>query len=216
MKKYRYTVFDLDGTLLDTAEDLADSVNFGLSQLSMPLRSLEEIKLFVGNGVANLIQRAVPEHTGDDEYNKVFSLFREHYAKNMSNKTAPFPGILEVLRKLRDLNVGVCIASNKYQRGVEELCVQFFPGLYTAALGEREGIKRKPDPSIVITAMEEMGSDRDNTLYIGDSEVDGQTAANAGISFVGVSWGLRPAQLLYESGAIAVVDTAEQLLGYFL
>jgi len=215
IKKYRYAIFDLDGTLLDTAEDLADSVNYALFNASLKLRSLEEVKKFVGNGVENLIRRAVPEKTSEKVFRDVFANFSEHYKKNMFNKTAPFPGTVDLLTELRNRGVGISIASNKFQQGVEELCLLFFPGLYATALGERDGITRKPDPSIVLTAIEEMSGEKEQTIYIGDSEVDGQTAKNAGVDFIGVSWGLRSKELLFESGALTVVDKADQLLDYF-
>lgn len=215
MELYRYVVFDLDGTLLDTAEDLADSVNFALEQASLPLRSLDEIKRFVGNGVENLVRRASGENISEQAFQRVLSDFRTHYAKNLSNKTAPFPGVIQLLHQLHEKGVCIAIASNKYQRGVEELCELYFPGLYNIALGEREGVLRKPDPSIIFTAIKEMGGNNSQTLYIGDSEVDGETAKNAGIDFIGVSWGLRPKSLLFESGAKQVVDTAELLAAYF-
>jgi len=215
MKPYKYAVFDLDGTILDTAEDLADSVNHALLLHGFPLRSLDEVKLFIGNGVSNLISRAVPEGITDQQFSDVFSAFRNHYATNMINKTAPFPGIKELLLELKKREVKVSIASNKYQKGVEELCERYFPGLYTAAFGEREGVKRKPDPSIIFSAMERMGANAKETIYIGDSEVDSETAKNAGIDFIGVSWGLRPKSLLIDSGAVTVVDNTEQLLEFF-
>jgi len=216
IKNYKYAIFDLDGTLLDTAEDLADSVNFALAKASLETRSLEDVKRFVGNGVANLIRRSLPENTSEEIFRGVFEDFKQHYEGNMSNKTLPFDGIAELLKELCERGVGISVASNKYQQGVEYLCELFFHGLYSAALGEREGITRKPDPSIVLTAISEMGGKKEQTVYIGDSEVDGQTAKNAGVDFIGVSWGLRAVELLYESGALTVVDSPEQLLEYFI
>lgn len=216
MKRYKYVIFDLDGTLLDTAQDLADSVNFALEKAGLPLRSLDEIKLFVGNGVENLVRRAVGQDPTEPEFLKVLSDFKQHYAHNIANKTAPFPGVCDLLQQLRRRGIDVAVASNKYQHGVEELCELYFPGLYTIALGEREGVLRKPDPSVVFTAIEEMQGSRPDTVYIGDSEVDGETAHNAGVDFIGVSWGLRPVHMLHESGALEVVDKADQLLKFFI
>jgi len=216
MKQYKYAIFDLDGTLLDTAEDLADSVNYALSLSGFPTRTLDEVKLFVGNGIANLISRAVPEDINEETIGKVLADFRIHYAGNIANKTKPFDGIIELLEYLKETSIKVAISSNKYQEGVEELCEQYFNGLYTAAFGERQGIPRKPDPGIVFSAISDLDATIEETLYIGDSEVDGQTAKNAGVDFVGVSWGLRPVELLYESGAITVVDNPSQLAAFFL
>lgn len=215
MKQYKYAIFDLDGTLLDTAEDLADSVNYALALHSYPVRTLEEIKLFIGNGVANLISRALPDGISEDKKEKVLADFRLHYADNMANKTKPFDGILSLLTLLKEKNIGVAVSSNKYQKGVEELCERYFPRLYSMALGERVGVERKPNPAIVFSALEELAASPDETIYIGDSEVDGETAKNAGITFVGVSWGLRPTTLLYEAGAITVVDRPEELEVFF-
>ena len=212
---YRYAIFDLDGTLLDTAQDLADSVNHALELSQYPLRSLDEIKSFVGNGVANLVSLAVPEGTSEPNIGKVLSDFRLHYASNMDNLTKPFPGIIPLLQQLKDAAITVSISSNKFQEGVELLCEKHFPNLYVAAFGEREGIARKPDPAIVYTALQVLDAKPKETLYIGDSEVDAQTAKNAGIDFVGVSWGLRPAQLLRANGALEVVESPHQLAALF-
>ncbi|MCL1829797.1 MAG: HAD-IA family hydrolase [Oscillospiraceae bacterium] len=215
MKQYMYAIFDLDGTLLDTAEDLADSVNHALTLSNLNQRTLEEIKRFVGNGIANLISLSVGNDVSEDTYQKVLSDFKQHYASNIANKTKPFDGIIELLTALKEHSVSVAVSSNKYQAGVEELCELYFKDLYTAAFGERPNVPRKPDPSIVYTAIRQLGASSDLTLYIGDSEVDGQTAKNAGIDFVGVSWGLRPIELLIESGAMAIVDRPEHLLAFF-
>lgn len=215
MKIYKNVIFDLDGTLLDTAEDLADSVNFALASSCMKARSLEEIKLFVGNGVANLISLSVPAGTSDTARERVFSDFKLHYAGNIANKTKPFDGIIELLELLKVHSIGVAISSNKYQEGVNDLCERYFKGLYTVAFGERQGIARKPDPSIVFTAIDILLAKAEETLYIGDSEVDGQTAKNAGIDFLGVSWGLRPVELLIESGAIAIANAPKDIVRFF-
>lgn len=215
MKTYRYAIFDLDGTLLDTSEDLADSVNHALAVFGLKPRTLEEVKQFIGNGVANLISLSAGSGADSSLKEKVLGEFRLHYADNMANKTKPFDGIIPLLETLKQLGVGVAVSSNKFQQGVEELCMKYFPGLYTAAFGEREGIARKPDPAIVFTALGSLGAKPEETLYIGDSEVDGETAKNAGIDFVGVSWGLRPVELLLKSGAEFIVDNPGELRVFF-
>lgn len=215
MKPYRYAIFDLDGTLLNTADDLADSVNFALQESGFPERSLDEIKRFIGNGVERLVRLSLGKNTSEDQFQAVFSAFRAHYAQNMNNKTGPYPGIVDLLRALTEKGVGISVASNKYQKGVEQLCGIYFQNLYTLALGEREGIARKPDPSIVFAALRAMHAKKEQTLYIGDSEVDGETAKNAGVDFLGVSWGLRKKKILTDGGAIGVADAAAEILRYF-
>lgn len=184
-------IFDLDGTLLDTLEDLKDAVNATLTKFGYPLRSLEEVRRFVGNGAKVLIQLAVPENTNPEP---VYAAFREYYQKNCQVKTAPYPGIAEVLATL---DVPVAIVSNKPDSAVKSLCAQYFPGIY--ALGESAECPRKPAPDMVFKAMRDIGVG--NCIYVGDSEVDVATARNVGIPCLSVTWGFRNQDELLEAGA---------------
>lgn len=184
-------IFDLDGTLLDTLEDLKDAVNVALAQFGYPQRSLEEIRRFVGNGAKALIERAVP---ADADPEPVFAVFREYYQKNCQTKTAPYAGIVEVLAQL---DMPVAIVSNKPDGAVKALCGAYFPGIY--ALGESVGCPRKPAPDMVYKAMDAIGADR--CIYVGDSEVDVATARNAGVPCLSVLWGFRDKEELLQAGA---------------
>lgn len=215
MKQYSAAIFDLDGTLLNTVDDLADSVNHALAKAGYPLRTIAKITAFVGDGVEMLIRRAVPDGTSDEDVRLTLADFSRHYGENMENKTAPYPGVPDMLRQLKALGIPVSIASNKFQAGVAQLAEKYFTGLYTAALGERADVPRKPDSAIIFAALGAMGASVDDALYIGDSDVDAATAKNAGVDFVGVGWGLRDAELLRRCGAICVVDEADELLRFF-
>jgi len=207
--KFDGVIFDLDGTLLDTLRDLCDSTNHALASFGFPRRSLEEIRSFVGNGIGNLVARSLPENTDAKTFEKVLSVFKEHYAKNSRNKTAPYPGIAELLEDLKREGVKTAVVSNKADFAVQTLVDDFFPGLVTVAIGELSGVARKPDPATTLLAMEKMGTC--NVVYVGDSEVDVETAKNANISGIFVDWGFRSEKQLRESGAETVVHSAKEL-----
>lgn len=210
--KYNTVIFDLDGTLLNTLEDLGDSVNFALKSFGYPTRTYEEIRSFVGNGVKDLVTKAVPNGTDEDTILKCLQVFKDHYKTNMQNKTAPYNGIMNLLEELNSRGIKLGIVSNKYDFGVKNLNKYYFKDLIPVAIGEREGIRKKPAPDTVLTAMKELGSQRETSLYVGDSGSDMITAQNAGIKSIGVTWGFRDADSLRESGADFLVDSPEQLL----
>lgn len=210
--KYNTVIFDLDGTLLNTLEDLGDSVNFALKSFGYPTRTYEEVRSFVGNGVKDLVTKAVPNGTDEDTILKCLQVFKDHYKTNMQNKTAPYNGIMNLLEELNSRGIKLGIVSNKYDFGVKNLNKYYFKDLIPVAIGEREGIRKKPAPDTVLTAMKELGSQRETSLYVGDSGSDMITAQNAGIKSIGVTWGFRDADSLRESGADFLVDSPEQLL----
>lgn len=210
--KYNTVIFDLDGTLLNTLEDLGDSVNFALKSFGYPTRTYEEVRSFVGNGVKDLVTKAVPNGTDEDTILKCLQVFKDHYKTNMQNKTAPYNGIMNLLEELNSRGIKLGIVSNKYDFGVKNLNKYYFKDLIPVAIGEREGIRKKPAPDTVLTAMKELGSQRETSLYVGDSGSDMITAQNAGMKSIGVTWGFRDADSLRESGADFLVDSPEQLL----
>lgn len=210
--KYNTVIFDLDGTLLNTLEDLGDSVNFALKSFGYPTRTYEEVRSFVGNGIKDLITKAVPNGTDEDTILKCLQVFKDHYKTNMRNKTAPYNGIMNLLEELNSRGIKLGIVSNKYDFGVKNLNKYYFKDLIPVAIGEREGIRKKPAPDTVLTAMKELGSQRETSLYVGDSGSDMITAQNAGMKSIGVTWGFRDADSLRESGADFLVDSPEQLL----
>lgn len=210
--KYRLAIFDLDGTILDTLEDLTDSTNYALRTNNLPARTLDEIRTFVGNGIRNLIEKAVPEGTDADITEKVFREFGEHYKVHCLDKTKPYEGILQCIRSIREAGMMTAVVSNKADYAVRELCEKIFPGLYDIAVGEKQGVRRKPYPDSVVSVLDSLSADREEAVYIGDSEVDIQTALNAGIDEIAVSWGFRKKEFLKEQGAEIVTDSPEELL----
>lgn len=209
--KYDTVIFDLDGTLLDTLQDLADSVNYALAACAFPPRSPEEVRAFVGNGVAKLIARAVPDGTPDSGCIKCLEFFRAHYVLNMENKTTSYPGIKPLLEKLNQEGRKLAIVSNKFDGAVKGLAQTYFPGLISVAIGECAGVAKKPAPDTVHKALKELDSDVSRAIYVGDSDVDLETAENALLPCVGVTWGFRGREFLLEHGAKHIAENADEL-----
>ena len=209
----RYAIFDLDGTLLDTLDDLTDSMNYMLGKHNFPLRTRDEVRNFVGNGVRKLVERAVPpEYKADDEFiDKFYNDFSLYYNSHSDVKTSPYPGTLDMLDKLLENGFDIAIVSNKIDSAVKSLSAKFFGGRIRSAIGEKPSIRHKPEPDMVFMAMEEMGADKENSIYIGDSEVDIQTAKNAGIPCISVLWGFKDRNFLEDSGATTIVESMEEL-----
>lgn len=201
-------IFDLDGTLLDTLDDLMDGVNHALTEFGFPTRSREEIRAFVGNGAARLIRLAVPEGA---DWEPVFACFQSYYREHCQIKTRPYDGIPEALEIL-SRNYPLAIVSNKPDAAVKTLCAQYFPGIY--ARGESADCPRKPAPNMVYKAMEAIGANR--CIYVGDSEVDVLTSANAGVPCLSVLWGFRDAQEIggthYCSSPAELVTALEKMI----
>lgn len=212
--KYDTVIFDLDGTLLDTLEDLTCSVNHALHLYSDIQRSIEEVRGFVGNGVRMLMIRALPGGEANPHFEEAFAAFRRHYAVHCRDHTRPYPQIAELLTLLSARGVRMAIVSNKSDREVKELNRTFFSGLVPAALGEREGVRRKPEPDSLLQAMKELGSVPEHTLYVGDSEVDVLTAANAGVDCMAVTWGFRDEGHLRRSGAVRFIHAPLELMTF--
>ena len=179
--KYKAIIFDLDGTLTDTLEDLFLSVNHALRSCSLPERSLDEVRRFVGNGVRKLVERSVPENTDSTLLEKCFEAFRSHYVIHCQDHTCLYPGIAYLLTALHAKGYKMAVVSNKLQAGVDELAASFFGGVIDVAIGERSGIPRKPAPDMVLAALKELGVEPSEAIYVGDSDVDLQTAANSGL-----------------------------------
>ena len=208
---YTTVIFDLDGTLLDTLSDLHASVNFALRELSFPERSLDEIRRFIGNGVVKLIERSVPAGTDKQTEADCLAVFRKHYLEHMTDNTAPYEGITDLLGKLREQGIKTAVVSNKLHSAVVGLCDDYFPDLLDCALGVSDESERKPAPKNVFRTLSILGSEKDKTFYVGDSEVDVQTAKNAALECIGVTWGFRDRDELLSAGADLVVDTAQEL-----
>lgn len=210
--KYKLIIFDLDGTVLDTLDDLMNSVNYALRKNSLPERSREEVRAFVGNGIRLLIERAVPGGTGIGTTDKVFADFKEHYAVHSCDNTRPYEGINELLTVLNEKGIKTAVVSNKADFAVQTLSERYFAGLFAVSVGERENIARKPAPDSVNAVIEMLGADKKSSVYVGDSEVDIETALNAGIPCISVDWGFRSRAQLQEKGAATIVSSADELL----
>lgn len=213
MPAYKTVVFDLDGTLLDTLEDLMLSTNAALAAHGMPAHPLEHVRRFVGNGIALLIHRAVPAGTPADVEAAVLEDFKRHYGAHCEDHTGPYAGVPEMLARLRAAGLALAVVSNKADFAVQELVARQFPGTFDAVLGENEaaGISKKPAPAMVEAALARMGRGRDGLVYVGDSEVDIQTAANASCPCLSVTWGFRSPDELLRDGATTLVDTPDEL-----
>jgi len=210
--KYNTVIFDLDGTLLNTLDDLKDSLNYALAMHGYGEKTLEEVKSFVGNGVRKLVQRALPANTPEEEIQKCLADFKEHYKSNMQNKTRPYDGIMELLSELKNNNYSLAIVSNKFDAAVKDLAKDYFDNIIDVAIGESASVKRKPAPDSVYAAINELGSDIKKAIFVGDSETDVQTAKNAGLPCVGVTWGFRTREVLIREGADYIIDTPKELL----
>ena len=208
-------VFDMDGTILNTLDDLMDSTNFALKNNGLKERSLEEIRFFVGNGIQKLIERAVPQGTSKEVFEKVFADFKSHYKIHCADKTSYYDGIPSVVQTLRKMGVKTAVVSNKADFAVQELVEVYFRGLFDVALGEKTGVSKKPSPDMVNAALSVLGVEKESAFYIGDSDVDFETAKNSSLDFIGVSWGFRGRKFLENLGAKNIIDSPEELLNFF-
>ena len=214
MKKL--VIFDLDGTLLDTIADLAESANYALKQLGYPTHDVETIRTFVGNGINKLLERALPSHEQTEEnVIRMRSHFVPYYDVHNADLSSPYPGIVNLLEDLQAKGIQIAVASNKYQAATVKLVKQYFPNIdFVEILGQREGINVKPDPSIVFDILQKANLSKENVLYVGDSGVDMQTAINAEVDAIGVTWGFRPRAELESFQPMGLIDKAEDLLEF--
>lgn len=211
LKNYDTILWDLDGTLLYTLDDLADAVNAALSEFGLPERSTEEVKGFVGNGVRKLMERAVPRGAEHTQFAKIFDYFRNYYGEHCNEKTKPFSGIPELLRRLQAEGWRMAVVSNKIDSAVQDLVRLYFAGTISAAVGDNAERRKKPEPDNVIYACEQLGSDLSRSVFIGDSHVDVMTANNAAMPMVIVDWGYRSREQLIADGAENIVSSVDEL-----
>ena len=210
--KYNTYIFDLDGTLLSTLGDLAASCNYALRSCGMPERSLDEVRQFVGNGVKMLMIRAVPGGEENADFEKAYATFREHYMHHNHDTTAPYPGIMDMLKRLSEGGAKLAVVSNKFYAATQELVAHFFGDYVKVAIGEREQIRKKPAPDTVIEALRQLGADANSAVYIGDSDVDIDTARAAGMPCISVLWGFRDKDFLIQHGAETLVESPEEIV----
>ncbi len=216
MMKYKAAIFDLDGTILDTLEDLKNSVNFALKENGLPERTLSEVRAFVGNGIRLLIERAVPENADLKLVDEVFSCFKEHYGKHSADNTKPYNGVTDLLSELKAKGVKIAVVSNKANFAVQTLVSQYFPQLFDYSVGEKDGIRRKPYPDSVLTVLDEFKCKKNDAIYIGDSEVDVETSRNAGMDCIAVTWGFRDEELLKSLTPEYIVSDTNEILKIIL
>lgn len=213
---YRAVIFDLDGTLLDTLEDLQLATNHALGACGLPPRSRDEVRRFVGNGYRQLFRLAVPEGTSDELQERALAIFGSYYLAHARDHTAPYPGIPELLARLRARGLPLAVVSNKGDAAVQELVESHFPQVFSAVAGEREGVRRKPAPDTVEQVMSAMGVSPAEAVVVGDSEVDLLTAQRAGCDCITVGWGFRGREELMRAGARRVARTTDELEGMLL
>lgn len=209
---YSTYIFDLDGTLLDTLTDITNAVNYALGQMNYPERTADEVRSFIGNGIKMLIRRAVPKGTTEADCEKTHQIFREYYLVHIADFTKPYDGIIDVLDTLKKRGCKLAVVSNKTDAGAVSVVKTFFGDRFETVIGKRDCFPTKPAPDSVLFAMKTIGADSSDTVYIGDSEVDVQTAHNAGLPCIGVTWGNRDRSELVENGAEFVVDTPLAIL----
>jgi phosphoglycolate phosphatase len=211
---YNTYIFDLDGTLLDTLMDLAASCNYALCTHGMPEHSIDDVRRFVGNGVRKLMERAIPDGEANPDFEATFATFREHYMHHSLDTTKPYPGIMDTLAELKARGCRLAVVSNKMMAATVDLCKHFFPDTIEVAIGENEteGIRKKPAPDTVFAALKQLGVEREGAAYVGDSDVDIQTAANSGLPCISVLWGFRDRDFLIQHGAKTFISAPSELL----
>ena len=213
MKQYDTYIFDLDGTLLDTLDDLAAAVNYALRTYGMPEHSRDDVRRFVGNGVRMLMIRAIPDGEQNPRFEEAFSTFRQYYLEHSLDRTRPYDGVPEMLKALKQRGCRLAVVSNKFYAATQELCRHFFADTIEVAVGEHEaeGIRKKPAPDTVNEALSQLGVDHRHAVYVGDSDVDLQTARNAGLPCISVLWGFRDKDFLLANGATTLITTPQEL-----
>ena len=212
MKKYNTVIFDMDGTLLDTLEDITDGVNYSLGLYGFPSKSSQEVRRSTGNGALRLMEQSIPGGLNNTDFDKALDAYLGYYIKNNGAKTKPYPDISKLLSELHDQGFKMAIVSNKIDSEVKKLNRKYFNDLVQVAIGETETIKRKPAPDSLYQAMSELGSVKAETVFIGDSEVDIATAKNAGVDCIAVTWGFRDKESLLKNGAVKIVNEPLDIL----
>ncbi len=208
---YSTYIFDLDGTLLDTLQDLANAVNRAMREMNYPERTLNEVRRFIGDGMRMLIRRSVPEGTGEEDCEKALAVFHEYYLRHIADFTKPYDGIPGVISTLKSRGCRLAVVSNKSDDAANAVVEKYFGKSFDIVVGKRESFPAKPDPASVEYVMRRLGAETENTVYIGDSDVDVFTAHNAGLKCIGVTWGNRTRRELIDSGADFIADSSDEI-----
>lgn len=214
MSKIDTVIFDLDGTLINSLEDLRVSVNYALFGFKYPKQTLDMVRRNVGNGIEKLIERSLPDGKDNVNYEVCLEIFKEHYKTHMSVNTKPYPHIIETLAALKSRGYKLAVVSNKFDAAVKPLCQKYFKSLIDVAIGQSKDTKKKPAPDTVYIALDELGSTSETSIYVGDSEVDIQTAKNSGMDCISVSWGFKTKEFLKQNGASVIIDTPLEIFNY--
>ena len=214
MMTYKVYIFDLDGTLLDTLGDLAAAVNYALRTHGMPEHSIDDVRRFVGNGVRKLMERAIPDGAANPQFDETFATFRQYYMTHSLDTTRPYEGIPETLAVLKERGCRLAVVRNKMMAATQELCQHFFPDTIEVAIGENEaeGIRKKPAPDTVFAALRQLGVGEEGAVYVGDSDVDLETARQSGLPCISVLWGFRDRDFLIKHGAKTFISAPQELL----
>lgn len=210
--KYKAVIFDMDGTILNTLEDLKNATNYTLRKFNMPERTLEEVRMFVGNGIRKLIERAVPAETTKEKIDELLKVFLEYYEIHSSDNTCAYPGIKNLVENLKKLGIKTAVSTNKADEPAQELGKKYFNGIFDLIVGQKDGLRTKPAPDSVNEILRILNIQKKDAVYIGDSDVDIQTAKNSDLDFIGVSWGFRGRKFLEQNGAKNIVDSADEIL----
>lgn len=212
---YKLAIFDMDGTILNTLDDLADSMNHSLATFGLPLKTVDEVRSYVGNGIRKAVERAVPKGLSVEQIDEVHDEFRRYYKDHCAIKTRPYDGILEVIKTLRERGILTAVVSNKAEFAVQSLCVDYFDGLFDCYVGDKEGQRRKPYPDGVLSVLDKLGIAKEDAVYIGDSDVDFETAKNSEMDVIMVGWGFRDEEFIRSKGAEFVIHKPEEILKFF-
>ena len=210
--KYKLVIFDLDGTILDTLDDLTASLNYALASTGNPVRTRDEVRRFLGNGIRRLTELGAPDGASSEVVDSIFEKFNMHYAAHCSDRTAPYGGISGAVSALRGAGIVTAVVSNKADYATQELCEKYFHGLFDFVSGAKDGVRKKPCPDLINQVIRNFGADINSTAYVGDSEVDIQAAKNAGIPCISVDWGFRSRAELISSGAGTIISHPNELL----
>lgn len=214
MGKIDTIIFDLDGTLLNSLEDLRVSVNYALYGFKYPKQTLDMVRRNVGNGIEKLMERSLPDGKDNVNYEVCLEIFKEHYKTHMSVNTKPYPHIIETLAALKSRGYKLAVVSNKFDAAVKPLCQKYFKSLIDVAIGQSKDTKKKPAPDTVYMALDELESSAETSIYVGDSEVDIQTAKNSGMDCISVSWGFKTKEFLEQNGASVIIDNPLEIFNY--
>ena len=213
---YKHVIFDLDGTLLNTIDDLADTGNHVCSLHGWPTHTVDEFKLMVGNGIPKLVERFAPQGTDKETLDQACGEFMDWYGVHKEDKTAPYAGMPEVAKALREAGVSIAVLSNKADVMAGPVVEHYYPGIFPVVQGALPGLPTTPDPTLLHKLMDRLGATREDTLFVGDSNVDIRTAKNGGLTGCGVLWGFRSREELETAGADVIVSTPQELLDLIL